>query len=40
MVFQLDIHKAYDTVSWAFLRQVLLDFEVPSNSVEAWYCLS
>lgn len=29
MVLKIDLHKAYDSVSWAFLREVLFDFNFP-----------
>lgn len=31
MVFKIDLHKAYDSVSWVFLRQVLVYFNFPTQ---------
>ncbi|GLU16149.1 hypothetical protein SLE2022_325970 [Rubroshorea leprosula] len=34
MVLKIDLHKAFDSIDWDFLRQVLLDFNIPLQLVE------
>ena len=36
MLILLDIHKAFDTVSWQFLRDVLIQFNFPPNFIK-WF---
>lgn len=41
MVLKLDIHKAFDTLSWDFLRATLVDFNLPTYIVNLlMFCVS
>ncbi|GKV16524.1 hypothetical protein SLEP1_g27155 [Rubroshorea leprosula] len=33
MVLKIDLHKAFDSIDWGFLRQVLTDFNVPQQLI-------
>lgn len=34
MVLKIDLHKAFDSIDWGFLQQVLLDFNIPQQLVK------
>nr|GEV96344.1 hypothetical protein [Tanacetum cinerariifolium] len=34
VAFKIDLHKAYDTISWEFLRNILIQFGFPSKMVK------
>lgn len=41
MVLKIDLHKAYDSVSWEFLKQVLVDFNFPQQLINLiMFCVS
>ncbi|GLT27521.1 hypothetical protein SLA2020_025080 [Shorea laevis] len=34
MAFKIDLHKAFDSVDWDFLREVLVDFNIPAPLIK------
>ncbi|GLT30193.1 hypothetical protein SLA2020_050080 [Shorea laevis] len=34
LAFKIDLHKAFDSVDWDFLRQVLVDFNIPASLIK------
>lgn len=41
MILKIDLHKAYDSVSWEFLEQVLVDFNFPRSLIKLiMFCVS
>ena len=41
LAIKIDLHKAYDSVDWAFLRQTLVDFRFPEKIIDlVMFCVS
>lgn len=41
MAIKIDLEKAYDRLSWAFIKETLEDIGLPSNFIElVWHCIS
>ncbi|GLT72394.1 hypothetical protein SLA2020_443330 [Shorea laevis] len=34
LIFKIDLHKAFDSVDWVFLRKVLEDFNLPVHLIQ------